>query len=161
MSDLIIPGNRTPVQISEKQRVCVLIHAETKRILCFALDDAFASEFQDKGYIKKEIHHAHEYDMWAKRIREQQKREDEEEDYVYLEKENAVRQRLRKELRARISHLHNGVQRAAVDQALHCLDVMEARRQRKREESFMVQEAYEQSKNPGEEIVNKVMVPKK
>ena len=161
MSDIIIPGSRTPVQISEKQRVCVLIHKDTKRILCFCLDDAFASKFEDSGYIKKEIHHANEYDLWAKRIREQAKHENEAEDAAYLEKENSTRQKLRGELKARIAQLTEGAQRYAVEQALHCLDVMESRRKRYREESFMAQEGYEANVNVGEEIINKVMVPKK
>ncbi len=99
--------------------------------------------------------------MWAKRIREQAKVENEAEDAAFLEKEQAVRQRLRGELRERLNHLTVGAHRQAVEQALHCLDVMEARRQRHREETFMLNEAFDSTKaNVGEEIINRVMVPK-
>ena len=81
MSDIWLPPScRTPVQIQQKQRVCVLTHIDTGRILCFCLDDAFAATFEHSGYIKHEILHAHEYDMWAKRLREQAARDNEAED---------------------------------------------------------------------------------
>jgi len=160
MSDIIIPNSRTPVQIGEKQRVCVLTHIDTGRILCFCLDDAFASTFVDAGYIKHELHHANEYDLWAKRLREQSKRENEAEDYAYLEKENRTRQRLRQQLKDRLNHLSEGASREAVASALHCLDFMETKRKRYREESFMVNEAFEQSADVGEVLVDKIMKPK-
>lgn len=160
MTDLIIPSNRTPVQMSAKQKVCVLIHNETKRILCFCMDDQFSKSFEHSGYRKVEIKHANEYDLWAKRLREQSKVENEAEDYAYLERENATRQKLRQQLKDRLATLSDGPQRLAVDSALHCLDVMEARRQRKREETFMAQEGYEATTNVGEAIVDKAMKPK-
>ena len=153
--------HRTPVQLSGPQKVCVLVHNETKRILCFCLDDHFASHFTDTGYKKIQIKHANEYDLWAKRLREQAKRENEAEDYAYLEKENITRQRLRQQLKDRLSHLTEGAHRGAVESALHCLDVMEDRKKRYRAESFMVQEGYDSKTNVGEELVNKIMVPKK
>jgi hypothetical protein len=159
MSDIIIPNSRTPVQIGEKQRVCVLTHIDTGRILCFCLDDAFASTFVDAGYIKHELHHANEYDMWAKRLREQTKRENEAEDYAYLEKENRTRQKLRQQLKDRLDHVNEGASREAVASALHCLDVMESRRKRYREESFMANEGYSADANVGEALVNKIMKP--
>lgn len=163
MSDIIIPGaNRTPVQIQQKQRVCVLTHIDTGRILCFCLDDPFAAKFENVGYLKHEIHHAHEYDMWAKRLREQTARDNEAEDHAYLEREDAVRKRLRQQLQDILISSHSGVaDRKAADGALHCLDTMERRKKRYRAESFMVQEAYESTKNAGEELVNDLMVPKK
>lgn len=155
---IIIPGSRQNVQIGSKEKVCVLVHHSTGRILCFCLDDPFAAKFTDAGYLKIEINHAHEYDLWAKRIRDQAKIENEVEDAAYLERENVTRQKLRGELRSRLNELTDGVQKKAVEQAIHCLDFMEARRKRYREESFHVQEAFEQSTaGPGEEIVNKVM----
>ena len=54
MTDIIIPGNRTPVQMSAKQKVCVLIHTETKRILCFCMDDQFSKSFELSGYRRVE-----------------------------------------------------------------------------------------------------------
>lgn len=161
MSKLWLPNSMIRnVQIGEKERVFVLTHIDTGRILCFCRDDPFSRSFQDQGYVLHEIHHAHEYDLWAKRLREQAKVENEAQDYAYLERENETRQRLRKELKARLSHQTTGAQRQAVESALHCLDVMEKRRTRYRAESFMVQEGYEATANPGEEIINKVMVPK-
>lgn len=163
MSDLILPKScRTPVQIQEKQRVCVLIHNTTKRILCFAMDDWFADTFASQGYVKVPIMHAHEYDMYAERIRQQAKDENEAQDYAYLERENAVRKRLRKQLEDVIHSSTKPVaDRKAAEAALHCMDTMERRRRRYRDESFFAQEAYEDKKNAGEEIVNKIMVPKK
>jgi len=157
MSDIIIPGN---AQMSAKQKVCVLIHTETKRILCFCMDDQFSKSFESSGYKRVEIKHANEYDLWAKRLREQSKRENEAEDYAYLERENATRQKLRQQLTDRLPHLTEGPQRLAVESALHCLDTMEARKKRYREESFMVNEGYEATANVGEVIVNNVMAPK-
>lgn len=153
-----IPSSRRNVQMSGKEKVCVLVHRQTGRILCFALDDPFAASFTDVGYRKIEINHAHEYDLWAKRIREQTKVENAEEDAAYLERESATRQRLRGELKARLNVLTEGAHKQAVQQALHCLEFMEKRRQRYREETFYVQEAYDENHSAvGEEIVKKVM----
>lgn len=145
MSKIWLPPsvNRTPVQMTN---ICVLVHHETKRILCFCLDDPFADSFAERGYDKIEIKHAHEYDKWANAMRKQATEQSEEEDYVYLEKENVVRQRLRSQLRARIAEEPNASGKKAVEAALHCLDSMEKRRQRKRE-TFMFQEAYDSSKD--------------
>jgi len=162
MSDLWLPPsvNRTPVQISEKQRVCVLTHMDTGRILCFCMDDAFASSFEQKGYLKHEILHAHEYDLWAKRLREQSKAENEAEDHAYLERENFVRHSLRKELRDKLRHAHSGAARQAIESALHCMDLMEDRKKRYRSESFMVQEGFEAKTDAGTDLVNEIMTPK-
>lgn len=162
MSDLILPASCRPAQISQKQRVCVLVHNTTKRILCFAMDDWFADQFVAKGYVKIPILHAHEYDMYAKRIREQAKEDNEAEDYAYLERENAVRKRLRAQLES-VSHssTKSVADRKAASDALHCLEVMEQRRRRYRDESFFAQEAYDDKKNAGEELVNKIMRTKK
>jgi hypothetical protein len=162
MSDIIIPGQRKNVQIGEKQRACVLVHAETKRILCFCLDDPFARKMAGSGYILHEIHHAHEYDAWAQKLRQQSSQENAIKDAAYLEREDAVRKRLRKQLRDRIPVLADGAQKMAVESALRCLDIMEERKKRYRAESFQVQEAYESSTaNVGDDLVNKIMVPKK
>jgi len=162
MSDLILPPNRTNVQIGEKQRVCVLVHAETKRILCFCLDDPFARKMSGAGYVLHEINHAHEYDTWARKLRQQSADENAIKDAAYLEREDAVRTRLRKQLKDRLPLLATGAERLAVESALRCLEVMEARKKRYRAESFMVQEAYEGSTaNVGDDLVNKIMVPKK
>jgi hypothetical protein len=162
MSDLIIPGNRVPVQIQQKQRVCVLTHIDTGRILCFCLDDAFAAKFEHSGYLKHEIHHASEYDMWAKRLRDQAARDNEAEDHAYLEREDAVRKRLRQQLQDVLASSHSGnADKIAASGALKCLETMEARKRRYRAESFMVNEAFEESKNAGQDLVDKLMVPKK
>jgi len=163
MSDLILPPScRTPVQIQQKQRVCVLTHIDTGRILCFCMDDAFAESFQHSGYLKHEIMHAHEYDMWSKRLREQAARDNEAEDHAYLEREDAVRKRLRQQLTDVIaSSSKSNADKKAAESALHCLDIMERRKRRYRAESFMVQEAFEASKNAGEQLVSDIMVPKK
>jgi hypothetical protein len=162
MSDLWLPPSARPVQIQQKQRVCVLTHINTGRILCFCLDDAFASTFEHSGYLKHEIHHAHEYDMWAKRLREQAKQDNEAEDFAYLEREDGVRKRLRQQLTDVIqSSSKSNADKKAAESALHCLDYMERKKKRYRAESFMVQEAYESSKNAGEDLVNEIMVPKK
>lgn len=162
MSGLIIPGNRTPVQIQQKQRVCVLTHIDTGRILCFCLDDPFAAKFQNAGYLKHEIHHASEYDMWAKRLRDQTARDNEAEDHAYLEREDAVRKRLRQQLTdVLISSYSANADKIAATGALQCLESMEKRKKRYRAESFMVNEAFEESKNAGQDLIDKLMVPKK
>jgi hypothetical protein len=163
MSKLILPpGYRTPVQIQQKQRVCVLTHIDTGRILCFCLDDAFAAKFEHSGYLKHEIHHANEYDLWAKRLRQQAANDNEIEDHAYLEREDAVRKRLRQQLTDVLIATHTGnADKKAAESALHCLDVMERRKKRYRAESFMVNEGYEATANAGEELIEKIMVPKK
>lgn len=162
MSGLIIPGNRTPVQIQQKQRVCVLTHIDTGRILCFCLDDPFAAKFQNAGYLKHEIHHASEYDMWAKRLRDQTARDNEAEDHAYLEREDAVRKRLRQQLTDVLISSHSAnADKIAATGALQCLESMEKRKKRYRAESFMVNEAFEESKNAGQDLIDKLMVPKK
>jgi hypothetical protein len=163
VSDLILPpGYRTPVQIQQKQRVCVLTHIDTGRILCFCLDDAFASKFEHTGYLKHEIHHASEYDLWAKRLRDQTTRDNEAEDHAYLEREDAVRKRLRQQLQDVLISSHSAnADKIAAKGALQCLETMETRKKRYRSESFMVQEGYEATANPGDDLVNKIMVPKK
>lgn len=166
MSDLILPPsckpNRTPVQLTGKEKVCVLIHAETNRILCFAYDDRFTNRFASLGYKKVEINHASEYDAWARRLREQARIEDQVADHAYLERENAVRMRLRQQLIDRRASTNSTVERKTIDSALHALEFMEKRRQRYRSESFMLQEAYEDSnKNIGEDALNQLMAPPK
>lgn len=149
-----------PAQISQKERVCVLVHIDTGRILCFARDDAFASSFEQRGYIKHEIFHAHEYDLWARKLREQTRVENAAEDAAYLEREDRVRQSLRKELRQKMMNAPSGAARKAIESALHCLDHMEDKKKRYRAESFMVQEAYDEKKNVGEELVHELIDPK-
>lgn len=159
MSDLLwTPGKpqRQNVQLSGKERVCVLVHRKTKRILCFARDDWFADSFA-KDYEKIEILHAHQYDRWAKRYREQGLEDGEREDYEKLCREDTVRQVLRKQLRDRLNAVQTGAERMAIESALRCLDVLQAKKERYRE-SFMVQEAFEQSKSDvGQEIAQKII----
>jgi hypothetical protein len=164
MSDLWVPPScrRTPVQMTGKERVCVLVHKDTGRILCFAQDDPFAAKFVDSGYIKHEINHAHEYDMWARRLREQSSVENQAADHAYLERENATRKRLRQQLRDKLNSVRSGPERKAVESALHCLEVMEKRKKRYRAETFMLNEGYDSTRSDiGEQLVNEIMVPKK
>lgn len=161
MSDLILPASCRPAQIGQKQRVCVLTHIDTGRILCFCLDDAFAARFEHSGYLRHEIHHASEYDLWAKRLRQQATRDNEAEDHAYLEREDAVRRRLRQQLQDVLTSSSKGnADKKAARSALHCLDLMETRKRRYRAESFLVNEGYEATANAGEELVNQIMVPK-
>ncbi len=162
MSKLWVPPScrPQPAQIAEKERVCVLVHIDTGRILCFCRDDPFASSFQSQGYIKHEIMHAHEYDLWAKRLREQAKVEDAAKDQAYLEREDATRKKLRAELRGKLSSATSGAARQAIESALHCLDYMEDKKKRYRAESFMLNEAYDAKANPGEDLVHKLLDPK-
>jgi hypothetical protein len=158
MSRIIIPQSRQNVQITGQEKVCVLVHSLTKRILCFARDDWFANSFASVGYDKITISHAHEYDTWAKRIREQAKVENEAEDAANLEKEDRTRKKLRGELTSCLSKAKTGAERLAIEQAVHCLDYMERRRKRYREESFHIQEGFDQQKSDvGESIVKKAM----
>jgi hypothetical protein len=152
--------NRTPVQIGERQRVCVLVHKDTKRILTFCLDDPFAKSFEGKGYVKHILYHAADYDRWAKRLREQSAIEDAAKDAAYLEREDRVRQHLRKELRQKLLNAPSGAARKAIESALHCLDYMEDKKKRYRAESFMVNEGYDAKTNVGEELVHELIDPK-
>ena len=161
MSDLTLPRpHRRNVRLSDL-RVVVLIHKDTNRILCFAQQDAFAKKIARKlGCKIIEIFHAHDYDKYAKLWREQSKEESAAEDHAYLEREDATRQALRKQLRDRIATLADGAEKQAVDSALKTLDVMEDRKKRYRAESFLVQEGYDASKNPGDELIDKLMLNK-
>jgi len=163
MSKLWVPSSckPQPAQIAQKERVCVLVHIDTGRILCFCRDDAFASSFQSQGYVKHEIMHASDYDLWARRLREQAKVEDAAKDAAYLEREDATRRQLRAELKGKLASATSGAARQAIESALHCLDYMEDRKKRYRAESFMVSEAYESKKNVGEELVHELLDPKK
>ena|ERR1700746_4092682 len=162
MSELWVPPScrSQPAQIAQKERVCVLVHIETGRILCFCRDDPFARGFEQKGYVLHEIMHAHEYDMWARRLREQAKVEDAAKDAAYLEREDRVRQHLRKELRQKLLDAPSGAARKAIESALHCLDYMEDKKKRYRSESFLIPEAYDSKKNVGEELVHELVDPK-
>lgn len=165
MSDLILPAScrphRRPVQISDL-RVLVLVHKDTNRILCFAMDDKPTRRLAQRVGLKViEIFHAHEYDKYAKAWREQAALENEKSDWEYLERENAKRQALRQQLRNRLAHA-DGPERRAIESAIHCLEQMEQRKQRYRAESFMAQEGFEQSKSDvGETLVNQIMAPRK
>ena len=161
MSDIWLPASCRPAQIAQKERVCVLVHIDTGRILCFCRDDPFARSFQSKGYIVHDIMHAHEYDMWARRLREQAKVEDAAKDAAYLEREDATRRQLRAQLKGKLASATSGAARQAIESALHCLDYMEDRKKRYRAESFMVAEAYDSKKNVGEELVHELLDPKK
>lgn len=162
MSRLWLPPSCRPVQIQQKQRVCVLTHIDTGRILCFCFDGPLAATFEANGYLKHELLHASDYDLWAKRLREQSKRETEEEDHAYLEREGAVRKRLRQQLYDVVhSNTKSNADKLAAESALKVLDAMEARKRRYRAESFMAQEAFEATKNAGEELVSEIMGPKK
>jgi len=162
MSNLWLPESVRPhrrnVQLTGLERICVLVHKGTNRILCFARDDWFTKKLaRQGGYKIIEIMHAHDYDRYAKLWREQAKEEGDAEDASYLERESATRKELRRQLRERLNTA-DPVTRKAIDSALHCLEVMEKRRQRYRGESFLVQEAYEADKQPGEELVHKLIL---
>jgi len=160
VSDIWLPQSCRPAQIAQKERVCVLVHIDTGRILCFCRDDPFTRSFQSKGYIVHELHYAHDIDMWSRRLREQAKIEDAAIDQAYLEREDAVRQKLRAELRQKLQTATSGAARQAIDSALHCLDYMEDKKKRYRSESFLVREAYEERANAGEELVHQLLDPK-
>lgn len=157
MSDLILPDSCKPhrrsVQLSDC-RICVLIHKDTKRILCFAMQHAITNRVAAKiGCKVVDILHAHDYDKWAKEWRNQSAADTAEQDHAYLERENATRTALRKQLRDKMSSA-DVTSRKAIDSALHCLEVMEQRRQRYRQESFMINEAYEAGGSPGDDLVS-------
>lgn len=149
-----------PAQIAEKERVCVLVHRDTGRILCFCRNDPFSQSFKDQGYVIHEIMNAHDYDLWAKRLREQAKVEDAAKDQAYLEREDATRKKLRAELRGKLASATSGAARQAIESALHCLDYMEDKKKRYRAESFMLNEGFEATANPGEDLVHKLLDPK-
>src|SRR6266436_4975309 len=153
-------ADRTPIQLTGESRVCVLVHSITKRILCFARDDSFADSFAGQGYEKITLYHAADYDRWARQLREQAKVEDAAKDQAYLEREDATRKRLRAELRGKLSSATSGAARQAIESALHCLDYMEDKKKRYRQESFMLNEAYDAKANPGEDLVHKLLDPK-
>lgn len=136
-------------------KVCFLVHRDTKRILCAAQYDEFAKRMARKSNCQIiEIRTAHDYDIWSRRYCEQRDRETAEEDARYLEREHYTRRILRQQLRDQLAVESSGDARKAIDSALHCLDVVEQRRRRDRSESFIPQEAFEATKNAGEEIIN-------
>jgi len=92
--------------------------------------------------------------------REQAKEDDAIDDHAYLERENATRQALRKQLRDKLALATSGAERMGIESALKTLDTMEAKRQRYRAESFLAQEAFESTKNAGDELIEQIMVPK-
>lgn len=163
MSELIwtpdqgAPKPRRNVQISGQERVCVLIHSQTKRILCFARDDWFADSFADKGYEKIPLHHAHEYDRYAKMMRIQAQEENQQEEYKRLCREDVVRKRLRGDLRSRLDTAQPH-ERFAIEQALRTLDAIQARKQRYHD-SFMLLEGYDEggTKDVGGELAKKII----
>lgn len=155
MADNETKPHRRPVFLTDL-KVCFLVHRDTKRILCAAQHDDFAKRMARRCNCRiVEIRTAHDYDLWAREYCRQHDRETAEEDARYLEREHYTRRVLRQQLRDRLAVEHSGEARKAIDSALHCLDVMEQRRRRYRTESFIPQEAFEASKNAGEEIINK------
>jgi hypothetical protein len=166
MSDLIVPKHlahqRNNVQMSGLDRVVVLVHKDTNRILCFGHDDHMTKELAKRVGCKViEILHAHDYDKYAKMWRDQAAEQTAQEDYEYLERENATRQQLRGELRAKMEGAKDGIERKMIQSALNTLDTMERKRQRHRAESFMLNEAYDATKSEiGQELVEKIMTPK-
>lgn len=159
MGKIILPSNnRRPVQLTGFERVVVLVHKDTNRILCFGRNDMLTQKMAAKMGCKViEILHAHDYDRYAKIWREQAKEESAIDDAAYLERENHTRQALRKDLRNKLSICTDGYQRKNIESALHTLDAMERKRQRYRAESFLVQEGYEASANTGGDLAEKIM----
>jgi hypothetical protein len=167
MSDLILPSRLKPkprqnVQISGLERVVALVHKDTNRILCFGRDDWMTKKLAAKMGCKViELLHAADYDRYAKMWREQSKEETAAEDHAYLERENYTRGKLRAELRKKLTAATSGRERMAIESALRTLDSLEARRQRYRAESFMVNEAFEESKSEiGQQLVEQIMTPR-
>jgi len=165
LSDIILTDapkpHRRNVQLTGLEKIVVLVHKDTNRILCFGRDDWMTKKLANKMGCKIiEVLSAHDYDRYAKAWREQSKIEDAIDDHMYLERENATRQKLRKQLRDKLSLATSGPERQGIASALHTLDFMEEKRRRYREESFMAQEAFEATKNAGEELIEKIMVPK-
>lgn len=155
MSRIWTPPSRRNVQLTGHERVVVLVHRKTKRILCFAHEDWFAESLAAE-YEIIHLNHAHEYDRYAKMWREQAIQENEAEEYLRLNREDATRQVLRRQLKDRmtVSQPH---ERQAIEQALRCLDLMQERRKRLHE-TFTVREAYEESvKDVGETIAHKII----
>lgn len=153
--------HRRPVFLTDL-KVCFLVHQDTHRILCAARYDQFAKKIARlAGCEIVEIRTAHEYDIWARRYCQQRDWETAEDDARYLERENHARKLLRQQLRDRLSVENSGPARRAIDSALQCLDVVERRRQRYRSESFIPQEAFEATKNVGEELLDDVTPPRK
>ena len=167
MSDEIIltdapKPHRRNVQLTGLERVVVLVHKDTNRILCFGHDTWMTKKLASTMGCKIiEILSAHDYDRYAKLWREQAKEEDAVDDHAYLERENVTRQALRKQLRDKLALATSGPERMGIESAIRTLDAMEAKRQRYRSESFLVQEAYESgTKTPGDDLVEKIMSTK-
>jgi hypothetical protein len=160
MSDLILPPGYQRQNVKMTEKLCVLIHHDTKRILCFCFDDAFTHNFTQRGYEKVSIRHAHEYDKYAKQLREQTNFDNQVEDLAYLEREDRTRKKLRADLRARLSWAKSGPERQVIESAIRTLDAMQERKKRIRAESFMVMEAAEEGKVDGESMVRKLICEK-
>jgi len=165
MSDIILTdspkSHRRNVQLTGLERIVVLVHKDTNRILCFGHDTWMTKKLAaTMGCKVIEIMSAHDYDRYAKLWREQAKEDDAIDDHAYLERENRTRQALRKQLRDKLALATSGPERMGIESALRTLDLMEQKRQRYRAESFMAQEAFEATKNAGEELIQQIMVPK-
>jgi hypothetical protein len=166
MSDEIIltdapKPHRRNVQLTGLERVVVLVHKDTNRILCFGNDTLMTKKLANKMGCKIiEVLSAHDYDRYAKAWREQAKEQDSIDDQMYLERENFTRQKLRTELRSKLALATSGTERQIISSALHTLDAMEEKRRRYRAESFMAQEAFEATKKAGDELIEQIMAPK-
>jgi hypothetical protein len=153
--------HRRNVQLTGMEKIVVLVHKDTNRILCFGRDDWMTKKLaSNMGCKIIEVMSAHDYDKYAKAWREQSKIEDEIDDHLYLERENVTRQALRKQLRDKLALATSGPERQMIASALHTLDFMEEKRRRYRAESFMAQEAFEANKQAGQELIEQIMVPK-
>lgn len=150
------PNKPKPIH-TQKINACVLVHRETKRILTFCFKDAFSKQFENQGFELIELTTAADYDRWAKKFRDQAYEDSEAEQYKKHCKEQPVRDRLRRELAERARVAPDLPSRAAAASALKCLDGIEDKKKRYLKESFMVQEGFEASATPGEEIINKAM----
>jgi len=156
MGNIWMPGQPEKVH-RERINAVVIVHRETKRILGFLLNDPFAHSLRSPEVDVIELNNAHELDLWRKRHREQAKLENEEQEYIRLQKETPTRNALRKQLRERVQNAPNAASRQAAESALKCLEFMESRKKRYFD-TFHVQEAYEDAnKAVGETIVSKIM----
>lgn len=97
------------------------------------------------GYRKIVCHHAHEAETWSKRLNQQDKRMAEMTDYERELVEGPMRDDIRRELKEKLHHARNGVNRMMLERALYELEKSEAKGKTVRE-SYLHVEAFEHGK---------------
>ena len=153
------PNVWTPSQPEPVGKEIVLENPRTHECF-FVLDGEFARIMQSRGLVRHEINSAADYDRWCKKILQQAKDKNEEEDYVHACIIDARRKELRDQLHARLLIADNR-EREIITATLNALEVIRQRKERVRPDSFFLRQGFEDTKSDAaEQVVTDIITNK-